>query len=78
MEAEGVDLRPEECAEIDAAHRALASATHYQVLGVAPDATPEAVREAYLDRTRRFHPEVTRAAGSGRGRHGWRPSTPRW
>ncbi|MCY4257367.1 MAG: J domain-containing protein [bacterium] len=31
--------------------------THYEVLGVAPSATPEALRRAYLNQARRWHPD---------------------
>jgi hypothetical protein len=31
--------------------------THYEVLGVSPDASDDAIRRAYLDRARRHHPD---------------------
>ena len=36
-----------------------AIATHYDVLGVTPDAPPELIRAAYRDRARRHHPDRT-------------------
>jgi hypothetical protein len=32
---------------------------HYQVLGVAPDATPEQIRHAYLALARKYHPDAS-------------------
>lgn len=33
------------------------TATHYEILGVAPDASHDEVKSAYLDRAMRFHPD---------------------
>ena len=42
-----------------APHTLAVVATHYDVLGVRPDAPPEDVRRAYLDRARELHPDRT-------------------
>ena len=39
--------------------------THYEVLGVAPTATPVAIRRAYLARARRHHPDFYASAEPG-------------
>jgi len=44
--------------EVLEAHDALRSHTHFQVLGVARDATEAQVREAYFRLAKRFHPDV--------------------
>jgi hypothetical protein len=36
--------------------------SHYDVLGVDPDASPQEIRIAYRDRARRYHPDRTRGA----------------
>ncbi len=44
--------------EVLEAHDGLASRTHFEVLGVARDATEAQVREAYFRLAKRFHPDV--------------------
>jgi curved DNA-binding protein CbpA len=38
--------------------------THYEVLGVSPDASDDAIRRAYLDRARRHHPDFHTMEGA--------------
>lgn len=40
-------------------------ATHYDILGVAPDASSEAIRAAYRERARRFHPDLPAIDATG-------------
>lgn len=40
-------------------------ANHYDVLGVRPDASPEAIRAAYRDRARLHHPDRAGSAAAG-------------
>jgi hypothetical protein len=44
--------------------RLVAHAAPHEVLGVAPDASPEAVRRAYRTALKRTHPDVNSAAGA--------------
>lgn len=39
-------------------------ATHYETLGVSPDASADQIRAAYVERARRRHPDVARDAAS--------------
>ena len=43
-------------------------ATHYDVLGVRPDANPDEVRAAYRTRAREAHPDAIAAGSAARGR----------
>lgn len=54
---EDVELDPERRREILRADEALATATHWEVLGLPWDAPPAAVRAAYLDKVKLFHPD---------------------
>jgi tetratricopeptide (TPR) repeat protein len=55
--AEAVDLDQERRKAILYAEAGLATWTHWQVLGLEWNATPEAVRAAYLDQVKIFHPD---------------------
>jgi curved DNA-binding protein CbpA len=48
------DLR-DELADFESRSRSL---SHYEMLGVAPDADAAAIRRAYLERSRRYHPDA--------------------
>jgi curved DNA-binding protein CbpA len=37
--------------------------THYELLAVAPEATPEEIQQAYFERSRSFHPDLRHRAG---------------
>ena len=50
--------------------RSMWAVTHYQALGVAPDASPEDIRRAYLRLAREHHPDRHAAAGTPAGRDG--------
>jgi hypothetical protein len=50
-----VDTRRSEILE---AHEGLPTRTHYEVLGIARDATESQVKEAYFRMAKRFHPDV--------------------
>ncbi len=43
--------------EICALHEGLAAQSHYELLGVAPEVTAEALKNAYLERVKRYHPD---------------------
>jgi curved DNA-binding protein CbpA len=49
--------------EISQLHAKLSRLTHYEVLGVAKDAAPEAVRRAYLELAKRWHADRLSQAG---------------
>jgi curved DNA-binding protein CbpA len=54
----GCDLPEElrrELADFDKRSRAL---SHYETLGIGPDADPGSIRRAYLERSRRYHPDA--------------------
>jgi curved DNA-binding protein CbpA len=51
------DLTPEQCLRIDAVFQELATVDHYGVLGVAPGSDDKAVKRAYGERVREFHPD---------------------
>jgi curved DNA-binding protein CbpA len=54
----GSDLPEElrrELADFDKRSRAL---SHYETLGIGPDADPGSIRRAYLERSRRYHPDA--------------------
>jgi len=40
--------------------QALRKADHYEVLGIAPGATPEEVKRAYRERAKNTHPDASR------------------
>ncbi|MEM1332035.1 MAG: J domain-containing protein [Actinomycetota bacterium] len=44
------------------------SRTHYDTLGVAPDATATAIRDAYRELARRFHPDRVASSAAGADR----------
>lgn len=68
--AEQVDLDDARKQEILEAERALDGANHFQVLGVKPGATPDEIRQAFHDASRRFHPDrfFNKELGSFRAR----------
>lgn len=43
--------------EVDLVARSLSELNYFDLLGVAPDVDPLAIRDAYFDRLRRFHPD---------------------
>ena len=49
--------------EIAALHASLRDRNHYELLGVARDADPAAVRRAYVTAAKRFHPDAVARAG---------------
>ncbi len=53
----GVELSLELQREIRDLARGLAGMNHYELLGIAPDAAPDAVRAAFFERSKRFHPD---------------------
>ena len=53
--------------EICALHERLEAQTHYELLGVSPEVTPESLKNAYLERVKRYHPD--RAARHGLAGH---------
>ena len=54
---EEVDLEADRKAEILALEGLIDSATHYDILGVAPTAGPDEIRRAYHEASRRYHPD---------------------
>ena len=68
--AEAVDLDEARRKEILFAEAGLPTWTHWQVLGLEWNAPPEAVRSAYLDKVKVFHPDryAGKRLGSYRGR----------
>ncbi len=51
------DLTPEQCARIDGVFAELPRIDHYRMLGAAPGSDDKAVRRAYGERVREFHPD---------------------
>jgi curved DNA-binding protein CbpA len=51
------DLTPEQCRRIDGVFAELQEMDHYRLLGVAPGSDDKAVRRAYGERVREFHPD---------------------
>lgn len=51
------DLTPEQCLRIDSVFAELSRIDHYRMLGVAPGSDDKAVRRAYGERVREFHPD---------------------
>lgn len=51
------DLTPEQCRRIDGMFAELPRMDHYRLLGVAPGSDDKAVRRAYGERVREFHPD---------------------
>jgi tetratricopeptide (TPR) repeat protein len=49
--------------ELHALHGSLADRNHYELLGVARDAAPAAIRRAYVAAAKRFHPDAVARAG---------------
>ncbi len=56
-ESGGVEIPIELQREIRDFARALPQLDHYELLGVARDAAPDAVRTAFFERSKRFHPD---------------------
>src|SRR5437868_8724491 len=54
----GIDLPPDLQAELRAFESAGRAGAPYQLLGVAPDSDAPTIRRAYLDRSRRYHPDA--------------------
>jgi curved DNA-binding protein CbpA len=54
----GTDLPPELQNELRTFEAAGRNLSHYELLGVAPDADGGTIRRAYLDRSRRYHPDA--------------------
>ena len=54
----GLDLPPDLQAELRAFESAGRDVSLYQLLGVAPDSDAASIRRAYLDRSRRYHPDA--------------------
>jgi len=54
----GIDLPPDLQAELRAFESAGRDVSLYQLLGVAPDSDAASIRRAYLDRSRRYHPDA--------------------
>jgi curved DNA-binding protein CbpA len=54
----GLDLPPDLQAELRAFEAAGRDVSLYDLLGVAPDADAATIRRAYLDRSRRYHPDA--------------------
>ncbi|MGE6759584.1 tetratricopeptide repeat protein [Corallococcus interemptor] len=55
--AEEVDLEPEQKRDIIEMERSLDGMDHHAVLGVARGASPQEVKQAYYNASRRFHPD---------------------
>lgn len=51
------DLEPERRREISLLHAQLETLSHYDLLGVPPRADARAVKDAYFERSKRFHPD---------------------
>jgi curved DNA-binding protein CbpA len=54
----GLDLPPDLQAELRAFESAGRDVSLYELVGVAPDADAPTIRRAYLDRSRRYHPDA--------------------
>src|SRR2546429_5009931 len=54
----GIDLPPDLQAELRAFESAGRDVSLYHLLGVAPDSDAPTIRRAYLDRSRRYHPDA--------------------
>lgn len=52
-------------AELRALEQGGAALSHYQVLGIGADADAATIRRAYLERSRRFHPDAHYRRGAG-------------
>jgi tetratricopeptide (TPR) repeat protein len=52
-----IALSPEEQATIDELYALSDEGTHYEILGVAPDADRETIQEAFYDLSRQWHPD---------------------
>lgn len=68
--SDGVELTDEERRVIDSLFEQRMTVTHYQVLGILPDADRKHVRDAYFALSKRFHPDVfyRRELGTYKGR----------
>ncbi len=58
VSAEPTDRSPGHAELVKNTYRRIDWLTHYELLGVARDATPEKVAEAYFERSRLFHPDL--------------------
>jgi len=66
VSAEPADRSPGHAELVKNTYRRIDWLTHYELLGVARDAPPEKVAEAYFERSRLFHPDLRHREDLGR------------